>query len=57
MSKLKGLGFFNDFVWDDLTDYKLKPQYVPVLDDYSKNLGSYLSGFEAQIMVNLKIFY
>ena len=47
MSKLKGLGFFNDFVWDDLTDYKLKPQYVPVLDDYSKNLGNYLSGFEA----------
>jgi len=42
----------NDFNWNDLMDFKLKPHYIPPTSDWSKNIGSIITPLEMILKVN-----
>ena len=50
-SKLKTYGFLNNYNWDDLIDFKLKPPYIPKIDDYNIQIPEFKKAFENQINV------
>ncbi len=56
LSKYKAAPLFEDFNWDDLIDYKIKPPFKPEVMDWSKNLHNCKIPFETALMVNHKVF-
>jgi ribosomal protein L21E len=50
-SKLKLNSFLQNFNWDDLVDLKIKPSYIPEIEDYSKKINNFTKDFETQINV------
>jgi hypothetical protein len=43
----------NDFNWNYLMDFKLKPPYIPATSDWSKNIGSIITPLEMILKVKL----
>lgn len=56
-SKLKASSFLNDFNWDDLMDFKIKPPYIPECEDYGNNLSSYTNPFDGVLRVKFFILF
>lgn len=51
LSKLRNLAFLSDFVWDDLTDFKLKPPFIPTVEELGKDFENFNNQFEVIIKV------
>lgn len=50
-SKLKATNFLNEFNWEDLLDFKIKPPYIPECDDFTKYLTIAVNPLESVIKV------
>lgn len=56
-SKLKTAKFLEEFSWEDLLDFKIKPPFIPEVEDYSKYLTTHLKLYEGvlRVKINFKI--
>ncbi len=55
-SKLKTMGFLQNFNWDDLMDFKIIPTYIPEIDNFSRQINNFTKNYESQINVKIKKF-
>lgn len=45
-----------NFQWDDLFDFKLKPPFIPQVEDYTSEIFKNFNSYENQINVSPLIF-